>query len=252
MNRKEYLEKFSRAVRWRLSASQAQDVIDDYMEMLSQSTSDAEIEKKWGNPYEAARLLGETKAYHAWLVVFALLTACLLLPVFWMFSSASATPYILAYAILIAGIGLCIYGFRPPLNQYALCPKKLIFSIILLCLIYLAVMAVLVVSIRWCVMVLDPNVCDGKTIVKIIKLWGLTATVAGMWGLFQARTRDYRWRALYVLGVVGLLMAVSVYKVLTGMDLESSLEKVFQTFVLDWCKYGAAGLMGAVLCLKKI
>ena len=91
MNQKQYLAKFSCAVRWRLSASQAEEVISDYTEMLSQSTSEAEIEKKWGSPYGAARLLGEPKEYRAWLTVFALLTVCLFLPVFWMFSSTYDT-----------------------------------------------------------------------------------------------------------------------------------------------------------------
>lgn len=30
MNRKEYIAKFSRAVRWRTSATEAEDIISDY------------------------------------------------------------------------------------------------------------------------------------------------------------------------------------------------------------------------------
>ena len=75
---------------------------------------------------------------------------------------------------------------------------------------------------------------------------------AGLWGLFQARTKDYRWRALYVLGVAGIMMVVSIYKEVTCMNLESSYEELLRTFVSDWCAYSAIGLIGAVLCLKKI
>lgn len=251
MNGKEYLAKFSCAVRWRLSASQAEEVISDYTEMLSQSTSEEDIEKKWGNPYEAARLLGEPKAYRAWLVVFALLMVCLFLPVFWMFSSAYDISYIFTCGVLFLGIGVCFYGFRPPLNKCVPCPKKLIYTVILLCFIDLAAMGLFS---KWYLMAIDPatNISDGKMFIRTIKLWGLIAVAAGMWGVFQARTRDYRWRALYVLGVATLLMVFSIYHVFTGMNLDAPFERIFYTFVSDWCIYGAVGLIGAVLCLRKI
>lgn len=250
-NQKEYLASFSWAVRWRLSASQAEEVISDYTEILSQSTSEDEIEKKWGNPYEAARLLGEPKAYRAWLVVFALLTVCLLLPVLWILKPwIFNLSYAVNYGSLVLGIGLCFYGFRPPKNKSARCPKALIYFVFLLSFIHILMIGGL--SALWMnASALPYDLPYGKIAASMIKVWGLGAAAFGMWGLFQARTKDYRWRTLYVLGLTGSMVAVSIYGALTGIEISDFSKVWFDSLIMDWCTYSAAGLVGAVFCLKK-
>lgn len=251
MNEKEYLAKFSHAVRWRLSASQAEEVISDYTEMLSQSTSAEEIKKKWGSPYEAARLLGDRKGYYIWLVVFALLMACLLVPILWILQPWIYSPfYALTYGVLFLGSMLCLYGFRPPFNSAALCPKKLIYAIIVL--LFLQILVIGVISALWLYgAALPVGLPYGRIAASIIRLWGLAAAVVGVWAVFQARTKDYRWRALYILGLTGALTAVMIYGALTGLELSTSAEMVSR-LIMDWCIYSVVGLIGAVLCLKKI
>ena len=67
----------------------------------------------------------------------------------------------------------------------------------------------------------------------------MAATITGFFGLVKARMSDYRWRALYVMGLLVLAECVLATAVLVSMDLRVSSDW--------WVSYGVRlSLLGLV------
>ena len=67
----------------------------------------------------------------------------------------------------------------------------------------------------------------------------MAATITGFLGLVKARMSDYRWRALYVMGLLVLAECVLATAVLVSMDLRVSSDW--------WVSYGVRlSLLGLV------
>lgn len=72
--RRDYLSRLTRAVRWYLPPAEAAEVLEDYREIVA-GRSEEELRREVGVPRETARRLAQPKAYRRWLMVFAFLTA---------------------------------------------------------------------------------------------------------------------------------------------------------------------------------
>ena len=116
MNKKTYMKKFSRVVRWRLQKSEADEVLNDYEEMLlnhAEYDNDSLIQEL-GEPLQAVRLLTEPKAYHLWLSVFSVMAFCLLLPeIMLLWAPFSWKPWYWLPELLLVGIFTSLVWFRP-------------------------------------------------------------------------------------------------------------------------------------------
>lgn len=87
MDKKTYINQFSKLVRWRLPSEEAEDVIADYEELLSAHPEDgAALVKTLGDPVLAAKLLGAAREYLCWMAVFSLLSLNMLFFVFNLFN----------------------------------------------------------------------------------------------------------------------------------------------------------------------
>ena len=70
LTREQYLKKFSRAVRWRLPPTEAEEAIADYRELIFQPERDEKmLVEELGEPIHAANLLTDGTAYRRWLKV---------------------------------------------------------------------------------------------------------------------------------------------------------------------------------------
>lgn len=78
LNKQTYLKRFSRLVRWRLPAGEADDVTADYAELIEAHPQDGEaLLKNLGTPFAAAMHLKSFREYRRWMTVFVLLGLCL-------------------------------------------------------------------------------------------------------------------------------------------------------------------------------
>ncbi len=249
MNRQQYLKKFSGAVRWWLSAEEAEDIIADYEEMLEETGEP--LEEKWGHPWEAAKLIGNATVYYKWLAVFGVLAAFLLiseLPI--LLWRAYSISYLRTYGVLLAGIVLALIAFRPNERKCPR-PKGLLPVVGLLFFLY---GAVVYLTIATMLQVLEgkPVLLDGRIIANLLRIGGMVGFVVGVWALIGARTKAYHWRALYVVCLMGSILCLSITVVLSSMDLHFAGVHLMQKIFINWCSYAGIGLVGVVLCLKKI
>lgn len=253
MGKKEYLKKLSSAVRWRIPEKEAEEILADYEVILEQKSfeSDAELVKDLGNPYHAAKLMCDDKAYRHWLIVFAILSACLLLPLFllWNMNFHAATKFLM-FGILIGGITLSQLYFHHKRKENLICsklPRNLIFVLLAFLLIFLCVSGILTALFTQQSYEDFAPFC-AKIVSAILKVYAVIAASAGIFGLYLARTKDYRWRSLYVYGLTCVILCVLVTMMQVTL---SSMEPGWLTpYLITWCSCIGIGLIGtgASLC----
>lgn len=247
MNKEAYLKKFSCAARWRLSAPEAEEVISDYAEMM-EDTGEA-LEEKWGTPMQAARLLGNTKAYYKWLALFVAFVALLAfaeLPILsWHFWNDS---YLIAFGSVLAGLLLALWGFRPYRSPCAR-PKGLLLA--------LGLIFLLAGGMVWLMgMLLNgeiPSVPDiGWRYANLLRVSSMIAMVTGVWAIAAARTKAYHWRALYAACLMCVGICWNLSTVIFSMNIEMEIHTILVNMYLRCGGLLGIGLVGVILCLKKI
>lgn len=245
MNKEAYLKKFSCTARWRLSAQEAEEVISDYAEMMD-DTGEA-LEEKWGTPTQAARLLGNTTAYYKWLALFGILTAFLVfsgLPILsWRLWNDS---YLIAFGSVLTGLVLALWAFRPHRRPCPR-PKGLLSALGLTFLLSGGVIYLMVMLLKGEI----PSTTDiGWRYANLLRVSSVIAVVTGVWALVAARTKAYHWRALYVACLMCVRICWSLSAVLSSMNLE--MGDILAEVYLYCGGLLGIGLVGVILCLKKI
>ena len=242
MNKKTYMKKFSRVVRWRLQKSEADEVLNDYEEMLlnhAEYDNDSLIQEL-GEPLQAVRLLTEPKAYHLWLSVFSVMAFCLLLPeIMLLWAPFSWKPWYWLPELLLVGIFTSLVWFRP-CRKGIRCPLPNGFISIAATLLLGALAGGGVIwsptigAWEWI-----PFGMYGSAAKWTLWIVGSVGAMAGLWGLVQARMSDFRWRALYVMGLTILIECTIIISLLTSMDPHSA----------NWCipytaTFSITGILG--------
>lgn len=233
MRKETYLFRLSRAARWRLPPGEAEMVIADYTELIEEDTrSDAERYQAFGPPEQAVRQLCSFRSYGKWLMVFGVLTACLISPLIRMGGGLCGVsflrwPRILQLTPLWLGWGLSFGWFqRTGIQSGPSIPGKLWKSMLALAAaticegLFLWYLASVVVG--------EPRQAElawlygsvGRIAAWMLLGLCLLSAALGLWGLFMARLEDRRWRALYVLALTVSMESLCAYLLLTSMDLD--------------------------------
>lgn len=253
MDKQAYLKKFSRAVRWRLPKSEADEVVTDYDEMLSQScgkNKDMTIQE-FGEPVQAAKLLSESKTYYRWLAVFGVMVLCLLISEFLLLrANFSRYPSGLIYALFMLGAAVSLIWFRPRRGEgrKSPFPKRLLPMLLGLLMVMVAaavIMAGLIIQV-WTVI---PPELYGRVAYGTLLLAGTAATIFGILGLIKARLSDRRWCSLYVLGLTGLAECVLVLALLVSPALGTSSSAWLIPYAYNLIIIGIAGFIGVGVSL---
>ena len=274
MLKKDYMAGLEGWARWMLPRREAEEVIADYREIAG----DPELSRGLARPRDAVRPLADKKAYRAWLAAFAAMAACLLIPGvsplpggpypvwFSLFNSdGSLIPGVPMYLYFMAvGIATAMIWFRPrPEEPKAPLPRAV--SVIL------AAELVLLAAVWWMswqialypdgvftdqafwlpVLVYVGPLTYASHILAILLGWSsIPLTVLGIAALVKARTRDRRWRAVYVLSLAVLMLAFAVLALLTSMDVSSEPDTWWIPTCQRCIEITAIGLLGtgASLC----
>lgn len=234
MDQKTYLARLSFAARWRLPRGEAEEVVSDYEELVARS---ARPEEELGRPLEAVRLLGGGRAYAAWLAAFCALALALLFAAYRMFSHRTLGPKGAA-ALWLCCFVVCMAWFRRPKGaSRTKLPRGLLPALGGLLLAAAALGALALCFLRF----LPADARLGTRVALCLQLAGILSASAALAGLVAARVRDRRWRALFLLGLVLLLVCDMLLSHLRCMDLTVN---PFRNLLLISC-LGAAGLAGA-------
>lgn len=247
MDRQAYLRRFSRAVRWRLPKSEADDVLSDYDEIFCHRSDgdDAVTSQTLGEPVQAARLLSEPRTYHRWLAAFGLMSICLLLLEFLLLrASFPRFPGPLLYMVFILGSAISLVWFRPGHGERRSTPlPKGLLPMLLGLSGVILLAAIIMTGLITQVWLFIPPALYGHTARWTLLSGGTAAAAFGLFGLVKARLSDRRWRALYVMGLSTLVTCVLMQALLvtTAFSASSSAWLIPHVYGL-----GAVGLTGLV------
>lgn len=279
--KKSWLDRFSRSARWYLPRAEADEVIDDYREMLAGDVrSEEELCRDLGKPRSAVRLLVQPKLYRVWLGVFLMLSACLVLP------GISPLPlvdyrlwrYLFDYLhfsrpLALLGVVGAVVWFRWKGHREKKLPKAICVFGAAILVYFVTIMAVnwawmhdpggfsemwgqMPVYVLW--VRIGP---EGYTMSRAVHMltdtlmWigGLGMVLAGMYALVKARTEDRRWAGVYVLAMTAMLVSLSTLALMTSMDVSVAYPPViwqyFSSIFYTYTVIGAAGLVGTGVAL---
>ena len=249
MDRSTYLKRFSRQLRWRLPAWEADVVLSDYAELLGERPPewDAGIIEDLGTPYAAAKMLTRPVSYLGWLAAFAGMSLCLLCPLI-LLLRGGPFPAFPAPVFLALGMGLSLLFFHPtPSSVRRPIPRGLLLSLLGILFLFAAVALVLgsLISGAWTQL---PPPLYGVTARWTLSLGGTAAAILGFFGLVQARISDRRWSALYLMGLTAAVVCVMVLAALTSLDTPSTPDW-WVSPALTWGISTGFGLAGAGVSL---
>lgn len=253
MNKRTYLKKLSRSVRWRLSEQEAREVLADYEEILAEKPTelDEAALRELGDPTAAAAMLTNQSMYRRWLAAFSAMAFCILMP--WLLLSRRAfyhEPTIFVWGAFLVGAGLALLRFRFQRGrERQKCPKELLLWVGVL-LVVSTVSGLVLCGLVFELWDMLPDKLYGVTACWALWISGSVAAFAGMLGLVKARLSNRRWCALYILALVVLLECVSVLALLTGMDTSTVVANWWVPYVTRWAILAGAGLLatGVSLC----
>lgn len=257
--KRDYLSRLSRAARWYLPPAEAADVLEDYRDLIEEEPrSEEELRRDLGTPKDAVGQLVQLKAYHRWLIVFAVLTVCVVLPaacpicnrLFWWHDAYWFAQLVHVY--LLVGVILSFLWFQRNGKREGRLPAGIA-----------VVMLLLLAGIAWFVFLEISVVCAPEPFVQFgwehpilfpvvdwSQMLGCPAMgLASLFGLVQARMRDRRWRAVYILGLTGTLVSLSVWVLLSTMNLDFSSTGWQMQVLLEFLSIILIGLVGTAVSL---
>ena len=116
MREKDYLARLTRTARWRLPTKEADDIIEDYTELLMIDFRPYEdLCRDYGTPKYAVRQLSFFRDYGRWLVTFWVLAAFLALPALGLFVPMPTISFLYGWQealLLFLSLVLSIAWFR--------------------------------------------------------------------------------------------------------------------------------------------
>lgn len=249
MDKQTYLQRFSRAARWRLGSAEAADVVADYADLLDLRTPEQAdtLVEDLGKPKAAARLLTEEKPYRRWLWSFWIMVACLVLPERILLGPYTGSqPEFLEYGLLILGMALALRWFHPN-GEKTRRPRALLGLLAVMVVLWVAAGIVLGCLFTgawesW------PPESYGPMAFYTLVIPSIAAVVLGLLGAVRARTHDRRWAALYVLGLTTVLVCLQI--VTTLMSLYAVDTHWLRQESIWWAVTGGIGLVGTgvILC----
>ena len=273
--KKTYMERLERWAHWMLAAPEAESVIADYRDIVgTPPRSEEELLRDLGRPKEAVRPLVQPKAYRMWLVVFALLAACILIPGAtahlglwpiwdWCFYDSAVRigrVFISIRGLAMAAVGLlaALLWFRRHGQKAGRIPKG-----VPLMLALLTVWSGVVVGFDWLWMH-DPEgfvqwirgtaiteaLLPGfwQVIHLFLQFGGTAAALLGAWGLVKARLCDRRWAAVYVLALAAVLLTMeSLLMLMTIATSQGGWHVPYLWYYSAVFAVGAAGA-GVLIC----
>lgn len=124
MKRFDYFEKLSLAARWFLPQGEAESVIDDYRDILSEIGGPEEAKKRFGAPWRPVMELAEPKKVRRWHIAFLYMMFCTVFPIFYRILSGGYFDNEFCFNLLVTGLTVWIFWEILLAGKYS---KKMLF-----------------------------------------------------------------------------------------------------------------------------
>lgn len=261
--KRDYLSRLARAARWYLPPAEAAEVLEDYRDIAG-DRSEEELRRNLGTPWTVARQLTQLKAYCRWLAVFAVLAVCAGLPAVMVFLAELSNAFswcwnvgqnavFFTWVFFAVGMGLSLLWFRRNGRREAggtvfrrVLPRL---ALILAGMAWLWFIAWLVLAERW---ELLNSLFSAGRIPSLHLSIGVDVFAMGLMGLFgliRVRLGDRRWGAVYVLGLAGVILGLSVWAFFTSMNFGGFVPGWQTPFVMRYAFITFVGLVGTGVSL---
>ena len=215
MKRLGYLEKLSLAARWFLPYEEAVEIIEDYREMIA-GGEDGKAEERFGPPVKAVLKVAEPVKRWVWSLFFA---GALVVHFFFIHWARHHTYYNLAaltMAAVIVGLLLYLLGVGKLRNPFNGLPKRFIIVLVVFILFIILMFTPSYYLLRFCS---NPypwfydqrffNFLSGCLVVF---------SLVSVGGIVLARLIDKRWRAVSILSLTIVVMAMYLLSGFSNMD----------------------------------
>ena len=246
--KRNYMTQLSKWARWMLPRQEAEDVIADYRDITGISPrSKEELIRDLGKPWSVVKAAAQPKQYHIWLVVFSILAVCVIFPIIMSYNEFYWNPIITpAYMLFLClGVGLSLRNFRQNSERQGKLPKSIVLLLVILLIGIAGVwfLAGLVLTESWELLNwLAPTIGRAEFIHLLLRLGIFVMAAAALCGLVNARVDECRWCAVYILGLCGVILGLSLHLLLRRMDLEGGLG--WQTSL--WIRYSFITILGLI------
>lgn len=271
-----YLARLERWARWMLPRAEAEDVVDDYRDIVGDPPrSEEDLLRDLGKPRSVIRPLTQKKPYYTWLAAFAVMAACALLPGLsplpggnrlWVFLSNRyiLNVFCLGGVLPLLGMVTALVWFRRKGQKLERLPGAVP---ILLAVPVIWIAGVLATDWLWLNDPMGFSALLGEVPVRVLWFnlgytrpltvlllidsltWGgcFAMTLLAVYALVKARTGDRRWTAVYIAALTAVLLS---WQALSYM---SSLEVSFLDWPVAyfhrWVPCAAIGLVGTGVAL---
>ena len=231
----DYLSRLACAARWYLPPAEAEELLEDYRETVRQ--------------------LVQPKAYKRWLTVFAALTACVLVPMVMARNDVYWNPILRqVYAVSFClGIGLSLLWFQRNWTREGRLPRGIVIllALILLGMAWVWFLAGLVLAEAWELLhLVVESVITARSLYVFLTLEFFAMGAASLFGLVKARLGDRRWRAVYVLGLSGTILAITFYLLLSSMNFDGFVPGWWKPYMMQYTAITLFGFLGTGLSLR--
>ncbi len=260
------MARLERWARWMLPHQEAEDILADYRDIAG----DPELLQGLGRPRDVIKSLTQKKPYRTWLVVFALMAACILIPgispttigyPIWLhlFDGGRDWPYGAYFTIPGAVLALVWFRWRGRKEQRLPKAVPILLAVFLICIGAVLLFcwacsrdfeAFLEAWGRMKVWI-GPNedaprsfhlsrlaMCYGSPIIAVL----------GTYSLVKARSGDRRWAAVYVLGLTAMVTALLVLD-WSGRIIIDGAEEAFRQLLVRCSVIAAVGIVGTGVAL---
>ena len=265
LTKEQYLKKFSRAVRWRLTPQESEETIADYRELIFQEERDeSKLVEELGTPAQAAHLITDVKTYRRWLAVFGVLAFGVFLMIKWCWTGHSQLVYILwkthywfSVWVMMAGLVLSQYWFRRHGQKSGPLSKRLILGMVLVLVVGAAIMGWTwyVTGPEFMARVAAETAYDGPftrqawLLQYLLRYGGCFCALAALAGLVLAKLYDRRWLAVYALALTVAALCVIITFWVGTMDVGFGADRFRTYYFPRMVLVGIAGLIGTGVAL---
>lgn len=227
MDKSIFFQKFNYALRWFLPPDEAKEVYADYLEMQQQADQNGEsFLVQEDKPWQLARSLQNKQEYRKWLLIFALLLLCPLVPAFYFLDhviqwfSNYTTPTALTKFLFWLSLPLALFWAHRCKRQFPDCQRPT--GLLIICALFIAGNALAGgLACYWLYEGTQGSAMwlTGRMIFNYMLFLATISALFSLLGLVFCRLLSSHWLAVYTLSVT-MLFGIMIYMgVITSMDI---------------------------------
>lgn len=243
MKRLGYFEKLSLAARWFLPGEEAESVIEDYRDILSEAGGGKEARERLGPPLKVVLSAADRGKAITWNLFFAAALAFHFLFIYWVRHYSYNSLAVLTISAVIITLLLRLLEVGKLHNPF----KGLSWHLLVLCILLILALIAIHTPIYYFLSIFDKPGQWGRMGRFQLLLYGCVIffSILSLLSIVLARMKDRRWRAVSILSLT--LVCVAFYFMSVFGNMDPSCDPVVDVVLLhhEGIAVAAAGLFAA-------